>query len=91
MTEQDIAHRAAAERGDGADEAQTEAIHAATHAHERAGHGFRDDREQVEEMEQHDGEPLERRSRTAPAWSALARRALKSGHYRKRAVSMKMP
>ena len=58
MTEQDVAHRAAAERGDGADEAQTEAIHAAAHAHERAGHGFRDDSEQVEQMEQHDGESL---------------------------------
>lgn len=58
VTKQDVAHRAAAERDDRADEAQTEAIHAAAHARERTGQGLRDDREQVEEMQQHDGERL---------------------------------
>ncbi|NYH14661.1 hypothetical protein GGD41_001889 [Paraburkholderia bryophila] len=57
VTEQDVAHRAAAERGDGADQAQTEAVHAAAHAHQGAGHGFGDDRNEVEEVQQHDGEP----------------------------------
>ncbi len=57
MAEQDVAHRAAAQSGDGADEAQAEAVHAAAHAHHGAGHGFGDDRKQVEGMEQHGGEP----------------------------------
>ena len=49
MTRKGVAHPAVAERGDGADEAQAEADHAAAHVYQRAGHGFGDDRKQVEE------------------------------------------
>ncbi len=93
MAEQHVAHRAAAERRDGADEAQAEAVHAAAHAHQCAGHGFSDDRNEVEEVEQHDGEPWwdGARERKGSAVGLAARRAFESGHYRKRRVLMKMP
>ena len=93
MAEQHVAHSAAAERRDGTDEAQAEAVHAAAHAHQCAGHGFSDDRNEVEEVEQHDGEPWwdGARERKGSALELAAGRAFESGHYRKRRVLMKMP
>jgi hypothetical protein len=56
VTGQDVSHRAAAQRGNGADGAQTQAFHTAAHAHQHAGHGFAAMASREGTVQQHDGQ-----------------------------------
>ena len=53
VTEEHVAHRPAAERGDGAEQADADPVHAAPARRERSRHRLRDDGDEIERVKQH--------------------------------------
>ena len=68
MPEQDVAHRATAERRHAAEQADADPVHAAAPGGERRRHGLDDNGDKVQSVKQHDlCAPARGRGRTASA------------------------